>query len=150
MALSWQQVEAIAIEAGCLAAAKVINELEAWDRVLVASFSGRRQRRTASLLTKATAHSPGALGSAGIYIAFLLGWNGLGRLLARRFDAMQLPVRSLFMNFGSKPFIEFAHQIGLMIHFWTINSPEQMKQLVSLGADGVVTDRADLAVATLR
>lgn len=139
----------IKTESGCLAAATAINEFKAWDRVLVASFSGRRQRRTASLLEKPTVHSPGAVGLLWLYGAFLLRSKRLGRLLTRRFDVLQVPVRSGFLNFGQKRFIEYVHRIGLSIHFWTINSPDQMRALAAHDADGVVTDVADLAVATL-
>ena len=139
----------IKTEGGCLAAATVINDLKAWDRVLVASFSGGRRRRTASALEKPTTYSPDALALVGLYVAFLLRFGALGRRLARRFDVLQVPVRSVFLNFAQKGFIDFVHRCGLMIHFWTINSPEQMRELVALGADGVVTDVADLAATTL-
>ena len=139
----------IKTEGGCLAAASVINELKAWDRVLVASFSGRRQRRTASALERPTAHSPGALDLVWLYLTYLLRSASLGRLFARRFDVVQVPVRTAFMKFGQKSFIEFVHRLGLLIHFWTINSPDEMLELVAIGADGVVTDAADVAVATI-
>jgi glycerophosphoryl diester phosphodiesterase len=37
---------------------------------------------------------------------------------------------------------------GVEIHFWTINDPKQMQELFHLGAHGIVTDRADLAMKT--
>lgn len=134
---------------GCLAAASVINELKAWDRVLVASFSSRRLRLTASALERSAAHSPGALGLLWLYLTFLLRSRRLAMCVARKFDVLQVPVRSGFLNFGQQEFTDFVHGLGLLIHFWTINSPEVMVELVALGADGVVTDAADLAVATL-
>jgi hypothetical protein len=33
------------------------------------------------------------------------------------------------------------HEAGLEVHFWTINDPAQMLELLRLGADGLVTDR---------
>jgi glycerophosphoryl diester phosphodiesterase len=36
------------------------------------------------------------------------------------------------------------------MHYWTINDAKEMKRLVALGADGIVTDHADVAIATLR
>jgi glycerophosphoryl diester phosphodiesterase len=38
--------------------------------------------------------------------------------------------------------------LGVEIHYWTINEPKTMLELFALGAHGIVTDRADLAVKT--
>jgi glycerophosphoryl diester phosphodiesterase len=40
-----------------------------------------------------------------------------------------------------------AHARGLEVHVWTINEPTQMKRLLEMGVDGIVTDRCDLARA---
>ncbi|WP_286311880.1 glycerophosphodiester phosphodiesterase family protein [Agromyces mangrovi Wang et al. 2018] len=36
------------------------------------------------------------------------------------------------------------------MHVWTINDPADMRRLLALGVDGIVTDRADLAMDVLR
>jgi glycerophosphoryl diester phosphodiesterase len=38
---------------------------------------------------------------------------------------------------------------GLELHYWTINEADEMRRLIALGADGIVTDRTDIAVKTL-
>jgi len=32
----------------------------------------------------------------------------------------------------------------MAVHYWTINDKEEMKKLIELGADGLITDRPDL------
>jgi glycerophosphoryl diester phosphodiesterase len=47
------------------------------------------------------------------------------------------------------------HRLGLRVHAWTVNSPDELLELSSLGIDGVITDnpalmRESLAAATER
>ena len=134
---------------GCVAAAQAINACRAWDRVLIASFSSSRVRRTASLLDQPCCLSPGVSTIAALYLTYLLRLRPIAKWLCRGFDVLQVPVRSGFMRFATRGFIDFTHSLGLLIHFWTINSPAQMRDLIALGADGLVTDRADTAASEL-
>jgi len=36
------------------------------------------------------------------------------------------------------------------VHIWTVNDPDRMRELLALGVDGIVTDRADLALEVVR
>ena len=37
-----------------------------------------------------------------------------------------------------------AQRYQTEVHFWTINDPDEMRRLIELGADGIVSDRVDL------
>lgn len=37
-----------------------------------------------------------------------------------------------------------AHKYGLKIVTWTVNTKEEMKRVLSLGIDGIITDRPDI------
>lgn len=43
-----------------------------------------------------------------------------------------------------------AHALGLKVLAWTVNRPEDMRQLLDMGVDGLVTDRPDLAMPVWR
>lgn len=40
--------------------------------------------------------------------------------------------------------LERAHQAGLRVIPWTVNEPDDMRRLVALGVDGIISDRPDL------
>ncbi len=43
-----------------------------------------------------------------------------------------------------------AQSLGLKVLVWTVNDPARMDQLISLGIDGLITDRPDLASEVLK
>ena len=47
-------------------------------------------------------------------------------------------------------FIATAHAAGLEVHVWTIDDPGEMRRLLTLGVDGIMTDRPDLLRDVLR
>jgi glycerophosphoryl diester phosphodiesterase len=54
--------------------------------------------------------------------------------------ALQVPP-----DFGGRPlvtreFIDHAHAHDLFVHVWTIDEPEEMRALLALGVDGIVSD----------
>jgi glycerophosphoryl diester phosphodiesterase len=68
----------------------------------------------------------------------------------KNIGALQIPRTQSFLHFDSKRFIHSVLASGTQIHYWTINSPEEMLELTRLGASGIVTDVPELAVRTLR
>ena len=131
-------------------ATEVINRLRANNRVLVASFSERRRAAALKQLEGKVASSAGSARVLGLYIAYLLGFKALIKRLARPVQLLQLPVKAGVMRFDNPRFIAAMAKAGLEVNFWTINEPAEMTRLIGLGAHGIVTDRADLAVNTLR
>lgn len=129
--------------------ARAISELGAIDRVLVASFSERRRRQAVAAL-------PGVASSVSaprMVSALLAGKLGLGSALRRSLRslvAVQVPERALGLAVTTPRMIEALHRAGVEVHVWTINDPVRMGELLDLGVDGLVTDRADLAFEVLR
>ncbi len=130
-------------------AAEVINRLGAHDRVLVSAFSERRRRAAIRLLTKPAASSAGSGLVIALYVASRLGLTGVMKTISKNVHAVQVPVRTGPLRFDSPGFISRVKQVGLEIHFWTINEVSEMERLLKAGADGIVTDRADLAAKLL-
>lgn len=53
-------------------------------------------------------------------------------------------------NLTHKAIINDAHRKNISVIYWTINDPEEMRYLISLGVDGIITDRPDLLIEVIR
>ena len=137
------------VEGAMIPAAKVISELDAQERILVASFSEARRLAASRLLPKSVS-SAGSTRVLGAYLGVLLGLRSLSAWATKPVQVLQIPVGSGPIHFDNRRFIAAMKLANTEVHFWTINEPDEMVRLAGLGASGIVTDRADLALATLR
>jgi glycerophosphoryl diester phosphodiesterase len=124
------------------------------ERVLVTSFSD--QRRTAALAAATTAgrgiRPATSAGRSTIAKVLAAASARSDRLLARALagvDALQVPERQGRLRVVTPRLIAAAHRHGVEVHVWTVNDPEEMRRLVEMGVDGIVTDRADVALEVL-
>ncbi|GAB3631492.1 glycerophosphodiester phosphodiesterase [Microbacterium shaanxiense] len=121
-------------------------------RVLLTSFSDARRRRAVDAVLAAGAEMRPAT-SAG------RGTMGLVRLLSalrlpgsrvlRDIDALQIPERYGPIRVLTPSLLRAAHRHDVEVHVWTVNDPDEMRRLIGQGIDGIVTDRADVALKTL-
>ena len=130
------------------ALAAFLDEREAWDRVLVGSFSVRRmgafRRRTRGRV--ATSAHPLEV------VAYVLSPSArLARWLTRgRPAALQVPHRRGRLVVASQALVRRAHAAGVQVHVWTIDDPAEMNILLDRGVDGIMTDRTDILRDVLR
>lgn len=127
---------------------QLLDRMEAFDRVMLASFSEKR-------LTKIRRQVRGRVSTS-------LGMSAVLRLVAAaqsatapgswRIPGPNVGVRAVQVPhyYGpipvvTKRFIAAAHHLGLAVHVWTINDPDEMNDLIDLGVDGLITDRPSLA-----
>ena len=62
-----------------------------------------------------------------------------------KFDVLQVPPDKYIVNLGTPKLINYAHKNNIAVHYWTINDNERMMFLQSIGADGIITDKPDVA-----
>lgn len=134
--------------------AAAIERHQVHHRVLVTSFSDRRRRAVLKLLSQPVASSAGVASTA---LFTLLGpvlprpaFRRLMHRTLRDVHALQVPVRYGRIPVVTAGFIRRAHDLGLVVHVWTINEEAEMRRLLQLGVDGIVTDRADVLRDVLR
>lgn len=119
------------------------------DRVLLTSFSDRRRRTALAAAVDAggfPATSAGSRTTAALVAAVAAGARPAVRRLLRGVDALQLPERRGAVKVVTPRLLSAAHRQGVEVHVWTVNDPADMRRLLALGVDGLVTDRADVAL----
>jgi len=139
----------IKIEGAVTPAVEAIRAANAITRVLIGSFHPARRLRAVRMLP-GVATSVSSRGAVASVAAASAGNVALLRRILRDVQAVQLPDSVL----GMKPFAPGAvrafHAAGVEVHAWTINDAASMEKLLDAGVDGIVTDRADLAMLVVK
>jgi glycerophosphoryl diester phosphodiesterase len=58
-----------------------------------------------------------------------------------RYQALQVPIELEGVTVVTEDFVAKAHANGLAVHVWTINDEADMRWLIDIGVDGIMTDR---------
>lgn len=127
--------------------ADFISARGAEDRVLVGSFSRRRIQHFRALTAGRVATSAHPLEA----VAFRFLPSGrLADLLTRgRVAALQIPHRRGRWVVATPGLVRRAHAVGKHVHVWTIDDPDEMRELLDRGVDGLITDRTDVLKTVL-
>jgi glycerophosphoryl diester phosphodiesterase len=122
--------------------AELIHAMRAHDRVCVGSFS---QRRLETFRRSVGGRVATSAGPVEVAIYRLLPTSRLVSALARRGGAvLQVPWRRKGVHVLTRGMIARAHDLGLHVHVWTVDDPQEMHELLQMGVDGLMTDRTDL------
>jgi glycerophosphoryl diester phosphodiesterase len=73
----------------------------------------------------------------------LLSKVGLGRLPAGRapdVDAIMVPERRGLVRVVTRRFVERARRHGIGVYVWTVNEPRDMRRLLGMGVEGLISD----------
>ena len=63
-----------------------------------------------------------------------------GERFEPRGDALQIPPRFLDRALITQESVTAAHRLGLCVHVWTLNEPDEMRELLELQVDGLMSD----------
>lgn len=126
----------------------VLAQVEAFDRVLIASFSEQRLQRVRALADFPELTT--SLGVSGVVRLFGAArtasnpgrWGVPG--VESHVRAVQVPRQRGMLRVVDRRLVAAAHRLGLAVHVWTVNEAEDMVRLLDLGVDGIVTDYPSL------
>ena len=127
-------------------AVRLLEKYDAFDRVILASFHGDvydefRRLQKENLVPDSFMYSPGIMGIVKYYSFVQLG---IDPLYLDEITILQVPIQKYGVSFATKKFIDRAHERNIAVHYWTVNSEEEMRMLIDLGADGIMTDNPSL------
>src|SRR5918997_784828 len=84
-----------------------------------------------------------------IAVFYALSRLRLERLLRPAYAALQVPVDYGPLRLLTPRFVRAAHSVGARVDAWVINEPAQMREVLDLGANVVMTDRPDVLAKVL-
>ena len=122
---------------------QLITEFNAFDRIIGASFHLKNlkelRRKEPRIQTSLTT----------LEVLPLLAKQKLGLLSPKKQDELlifQVPPRQWGIEVITPRFIEVMHKRGAIIQVWTINEAEEMKRLLTMGVDSIMTDHPLIAI----
>lgn len=132
-------------EALARAVVETVRRADAVDRVCLGSF-GRRVLRAARSIEPAIATSAAR---EEVRWALYRSWC---RWSASRvtYGGFQVPETAGWTRVVSPNFVACAHRAGLGVQVWTVNTEADARRLLAWGVDGLITDRPDIIVKTVR
>jgi glycerophosphoryl diester phosphodiesterase len=113
---------------------KTLRRHQAEERVIVASFRW---------LTLVEAKVRGFRGMTSLTrpeVLALCTSKALFRALPFTGRAAQLPLESGPFHLASRKIIDRCHSLGMRVDYWTVNDIAIARELLALGADGIMTD----------
>jgi glycerophosphoryl diester phosphodiesterase len=125
-----------------------LRRANAVRRVCVASFSEARLQRVRHLGGEDVLTSMGTKAIARLWAAGRLPSWAPGRRWPQRIA--QVPVRQGRLTVVDRRLIAAARRRGVEVHVWTIDEPDQMRELIDLGVDGLMTDSPGVLRDVLR
>jgi glycerophosphoryl diester phosphodiesterase len=124
---------------------QTINDFDLGDRVMVASFDTKAirdfRRACSNVATSASRRE--------VTLFFLMNLLFLGTAYRPDCHALQIPEYSSGLHVLTKRFLQTARSLHLKVHVWTVNQVEDMKRLLELGVDGIITDYPDQLISML-
>lgn len=121
---------------------EIIKKYNAFDRVVLASFHEEIYDEYQKLQKEKEVpdifmYSPATDSVTKFFVLQLLK---LDLFYTDQICVFQLPMEQIGFNLATKSLVNAAHKNNIAVHYWTINEKEDMEHLISIGADGIMTD----------
>lgn len=117
----------------------LLRRMNCLHRVCVASFSDAR------LAAARAALGPGLCLSSGPRAVAALRFGAWGLPVpVPKVACAQIPLGQYGVPLATARFVRYCNRHGIAVHAWTIDDEAEMRRLIRLGINGIVTDRPSL------
>lgn len=121
---------------------RLLETYHAFDRVVLASFHEEiyeefKRIQKADEVPDEFMYSPATQPATTFVVLHLLG---LDVFFGDKMCVFQLPTEQSGINLATRRLVRSAHRHNLAVHYWTVNETDEMKHLIDIGADGIMTD----------
>lgn len=117
----------------------LVGRMDVMKRICLASFSDDRLARIRQRFGPTICTSAGPRGVTALKLA---SW-GLPFMRINSHCA-QVPLAEYSITIPTRRFIAFCNIRGVAVHVWTIDEAEDMRRLIRLGVNGIMSDRPSL------
>jgi glycerophosphoryl diester phosphodiesterase len=128
------------------ALARDVTAAGAVERVCLGSFFDVQAERLGRLLPDACRYLPQDAATCHVLSA-KSGSGGHG--CPAGYDLADLPHRMGVLTVVDAKVVGYFHGRGVPVHVWTVDDEREMRDLLALGVDGIVTDRPDVLARVL-
>jgi len=123
----------------------LLKRLEVEDRVIITSFSLLRTLKANRLLRGNNKQASLCLSRASGKII-----RPLNRIFLHAVSLLGVSYLQVSYKRISKSLVELSHKNGIYVYAWTVNDEENIRRLLSLGVDGIMSDEAKLLLETAK
>lgn len=122
---------------------ELILEHKLQDQVLVGSFHSS----VLQYFRRYCPSIPTSLGKSEITLLALLERIKLGHLFNSPGYSIQLPIKYGDFAILTPGLVKLAQNLNMHVDVWTVNDPVELEMVSSIGVDGIITDRPDIAIS---
>ncbi len=105
-----------------------------FDRIIVGGFDSEEVGPAGDAARWRCAYQTDLLGFV------LWGKLGISRRLPKDLTAAMVPVRKNGLRIVTRGFVRRMHEQDKGVFVWTVNRPDEMRQLLDIGVDGMISD----------
>jgi glycerophosphoryl diester phosphodiesterase len=124
---------------------EMIRTYEREDLTLVASFDSYTMKAFRTECPSVAS----AVTESEVRLFFILNTVFLSPAYRPLAEAFQVPEYSGSLHVATENFVDAAARHNMDVHVWTVNEKEDMRRLIDLGVDGIITDYPDRLLEVL-